>query len=396
MENLPKLKYLYQFGDPLYYNILQDPHSYLWRRVDWSQSMGISVKSRSSELPFSNGQIWAYGSSPAYLDGQNLSTDVVIGSDEDLDYLKLTFVGKTKKIFLFEKYRDEYKIFANFLSYQQGLNGDAGESTQTDERLYSYPCNFFIENPLFLDITNEVFVLDHRVLDGNVYPYTTNIPWANYTFNPVPNFNYTEDYANYKLKFSDLSEKEKGFYLGNYCNESPEYYLSWQNSWVGEVDINSFPTTNTQATTLSTNNVTSLSLSDLDLNSTDINRIWKIKITQSGGLANGDSIKIENPNKLSGFILTWTGVANSSANIMINTAQDYIWDLDKNRKINPNNYTLQLAKSNYSKILTVEPTTMPRVNPNPNLQRIIPQINLTKNSSANMTITLSNLKTFYI
>lgn len=394
-EVLNKIKYIYQFGDPLYYRIKAGADSFLFGKEAFNQKMGIEIKTITQQNSFSNGQINYYGENLAILDGSNLSISFSVPADYDFDYLKKIFVGKTKKIFCYENAGQGYKFFVNYVSYQKGLEGNGGEDRRVDANVpYIVTIDFIVQDPIFQEVTDEIYILDHTALDGNVYGWEEDVPGAGWEQDT--GFGWEQAAANYQLLVSNLTQNQVESYIGAYC-ENPTYYLSWKNTWIGNTDQDGIDTSiNTVSTTLTTNTATTLNIDSLKLNGSYNNRIFKVQLSQSGGLATNDSIKIENPGYLSGFIFTWVGIANSSDNILINTAQEYVFDLDKNTKINPNNYKITLAKSTYSRYLEVESRLLPMSYDNPNIILGQQTLQLTKNTSSNLTLYISNLKSYYI
>lgn len=392
-----KQAFLYQFGDPIRYNINQDPHSFLFNKTGFRQIKNLSIKNREGKLEFTDGQYDPYGDNIALLDGENLTVNFGVPADYDFQYLDLIFVGKRKKIFLVEFSDNQYKIYVNFARYITGLNRNYGEDIEADEEQVIFSgVEFKINSPYMLDITKEVEILNHDVLTQGTYSWENTIPGADWEIDPTPNIPWESSLANYRLNFSDLTHEEQTKFLDKYCN-NPKYYFTWNNTWVETTDYEAFPATNIQSINIINNtDVFTSNLSSLDLASSNLNTIWKIKINQSGGLSTNESVTIENPKTKSGFIFTWLGIANSSDNIMINTAQEYVWDLDNHRIIDSRNYKITLAQNEYSKILAVQSSLIPNKYPNPNLEKTNASIYLTKTSSTPITVTLSNLKTFYL
>lgn len=395
MSFLRKQKFLYQFGDPIDFESIQGPDSFLFSKTAFQQSINTSIKNRSENSDFADGQVDFYGQNLAILDGNNLTVNFTVPADYDLDYLKKIFIRKKKKVYFYEKYKTGYRFYCNYARYISGLDGDAGDRVDADP---SIPINqsitFLIEDPKFIDITNEINILDHTVLDNQRYGWEQDIPGAGWEQDP--GFGWEEDIANYKLAVKDLTQDQIESYIGKYCDK-PKFYLNWTNTWIGEVDVNNNNTVvNTVNTTLTTNNKTFFSLVDLDLSGSDNNRIFKIQLNQVGGLSQNEGITIENAERQTGFTFTWLDIGNSSENILINTTQDYVYDLDKQRIINPVRYSLQLAKNNYNRYLEVESSLLPALYPNPNLVKPEPVLTLQKNTSANLTVYISNLKTYYI
>lgn len=388
------IKYAYQFGDPLKYVGLQDPHSFLFVREDgFSQVASIQMKNYESDLPFSDGKKNHFGNNLSLLSGNDIIIDVIVSADYDLNYLDLIFIRKRKKLFFVQKNNDSYKVFVTFASYKGGLGKTIEDIEIRGGENLKFDVTFSIDSPLVLDITDEVNLLNHQVL-SNVTTWSQNIAGSGWGVST--GFGWGISLANYVVPLSSLTINEIEEYLGDFCNPKG-YYLSWTNTWVDTLEEVT-EVTNGQTITLSSNNtLASFSLSQLDLASSDLNKIWKIQIEHSGGLATDNYVRIENPRLNSGFILTWKGTGNSPSKILFNTAQNYLYDLVNNRVIDKTQYDIQLANtSTYNSFLSIESTKISNVNPNPNILNITPSITTQKNSANNITIKLLNLKTFYI
>lgn len=388
--------YVYQFGDPLYYNSKQGPDSFLFGGIELSYSRDISIKSRINNSPYADGDVDEDGSNQAVLNGSQLEVTFSVPDDYDIMYLRKIFVRKKKKIFFVEKSKFGERIYFNYARYISGLHDsfDSGSDDQYENagNIKTFSVTLKMEDPRLFDVTDGTQFINPTAL-GAAINWESDIPGANWESDPSPNFNWESATSDYLISVAN-AVKNKTFEDYIPANiKSSSYYLTYENTWIDSTDKNAFDSYgNPIDFTLTNNNLVMQSISELDLNGYDDNSIFHIWIETSGGLATDNFLLLRNSDTPSGFKFTWKGATNSPNNILINTAQPYVFDLDAQRVIPRSDYSLSFADSSYTRLLVVQSTAKPRVYPNPLIPDTVSTLEAQKSSSSNMTVHLNNLK----
>lgn len=395
---LPNEKYIYQFGDPKSYNLIQGADTFIFPTENLSANLTTNVKTEFSENPFSDGDINNLQNRVAFLEALNINPSFILPKDFDFNYLKKIFLGRTKKVYFIEYDKDGVanKIYANYATCTGGLEG----GYQTDVEFISKTVDLKFVYSKFFDITEEVDVLDYKALNligiSNWQSVIAGSGWGQ-----ASGFGWGQAVANYSIKFKDLSiEQKKEFFDFNnlsYTNSkgnSQFYNLTWNDTWTPNYNLINFDTSlKTASLTLTNNNLTDLNLNNLDLNSTAVNNLFKVRINQTGGLTINNSVTISNPINNSGFTFTWLSPGNSPANILVNTflAPNKVFNLDTGLLIDQQNYSLTYSSKESSRLLEVDGSYQATTYPNINVSKEPQALKVQKNSSSNLTISIQNL-----
>jgi hypothetical protein len=391
-----KEKIIYQFGDTKHFNVIQGPDSFIFPREGLGGNAVTNIKTEYSDSPFSDGDINNLQNKVAFLNANSLDVSFSIDKTYDTNYLKYIFVGRTKKVFFFEYENGVVnRIFANYATCTGGLEGGFSEDVEAEIRTV----NLKFVYSKFFEVTNYVNVLDDTALDINeASKWTEAVTGAGWQ--QATGFGWGEAVPNYSLKFKDLTIEQKKAFLGTSPRELPEkpFDLTWKDTWTNSFDGIDFDNTfSTANTILTNNNLTAFDISAIDLKATAVQTLFKVKLNQTGGLAQNESITIYNPENNSGFTFTWVSPGNSPENILINTAlaPEKVFDMDTGIEINTNTYSINYAFSSSIRLLEIDGQYKPYSRPNKNLP-VTRQTSLLvqKNTASNLTIELKNLKQF--
>ena len=163
---LPKERFIYQFGDPLNFNLMQGYDCFVFPTDELTATTTLKNKTMFTDNPFGNGQINNIQKRAAFQNPLEFSVKFAISAGFDFDYLKSIFLGRTKKVFFFEYDIKGIptKVFVNYATCTGGLEG--GTQIFDKTTLKTVDLSFVYSN--IFDITDYVKVIDHTEINPNV------------------------------------------------------------------------------------------------------------------------------------------------------------------------------------------------------------------------------------